>query len=309
MRSSVVFAFLFTVFCCFNAVSSQAGPCSAVIHNKLYDLTPLYQQVSEDFSAMDTSGNAYYWAPCRKVFNPSCTFSYDNTPGVCQKDNRAPPQFHGLGTFSGVTFDARTDNRDGFILTYNKGGEPTPPPPRTANLSVICDRSQTGLGVFTVQNPAEDPVHAYHLQFISSYACPASETNCTKPLGEWLGFWEGGTLVLQFSLYDNGTGELNVISNDCVWRLAGFYEYRASTTGLRFNFLPSNCRDVNNNPNQCSQCPVIEVIDESVEWSDTCRSLNVDVTSGATRKAVKFQFVPRKQIASYLEQILRFHKF
>jgi len=206
-------------------------------------------------------------------------------------DARTPPQYHGLGSVNSTVWSARTDGKPGFVLTFPKGGEPEPPPARETVIQFLCNSEMEGLGKLEPGDPTEEPAHFYHLVFESKYACPL-KNNCTTPLGEWIGLWNG--MILQFLLMPNNTGKLKVINSECVWNLAGFYDFKQVGEG-EFIFTPSTCTN-QGNPVTCGNCPVIEVNYEQVIWDgeNVCRAFSVIVTRGEENALVKFQYVAAK---------------
>jgi len=145
-----------------------------------YDLTKLYNAINGAVqSTTDDKRNTYYYIPCKSISasEPNCQgFQYDLQPAVCQKDGRAPPGWHGLGTLNSSAWSVRTngDVESGFVLTFPQGGEPSPPPVRKTDIEYICDPSGSEGSLTPADNP-ENPTHDYHLTWTTKYACPQSD--------------------------------------------------------------------------------------------------------------------------------------
>jgi len=171
-------ALLLLLICClytFPLPSSGQNGCTGTVGSSFYDLKPLFDAIKGiEQSCTDDKRNTYLYTPCFKAQNTNCTFTYDPTPGLCQMDGRTPPQFHGLGTLSSGSFSIRAnDSASGFLLKFDKGGEPLPAPARTSSIEFICNRNG-GIGVLKPGDPAEEPTHDYHLQWETAFACPTT---------------------------------------------------------------------------------------------------------------------------------------
>jgi len=90
-------------------------------------------------------------------------------------------------------------------------------------------------------------------------------------------------MILQFQFVSNlNVGKLKLINSQCVWNLAGYYDYRKEGVGNILIFTPSTCSS-NSDPKVCGECPVMEVNYELVEWEgekDSCKAFSVGVTRG-----------------------------
>jgi len=185
MRSiTVLLVLLVLIGSCALVLSQQLTACQGTVSGSgksaKYDLTGLYNALKGAVqTCTDDKRNTYYYIPCRTISQsePNCAgFAYDSIPAICQKDGRAPPGWHGLGSINATQFQLRSngDATSGFLLRWTAGGEPSPPPARTTDIEFICDPSGSE-GVFTPAENAETPTHDYHLQWTTKFACPTSD--------------------------------------------------------------------------------------------------------------------------------------
>jgi len=160
--------------------SNAQIPCTCTIGTSSYDLNQLYNELKGvEQIITDDKRNTYFYTPCRKAQNASCSFPYDQTPGVCQMDARATPGWHGLGTVSAPKYSIRpnNDSTSGFLVVFDVNGEPSPTPARLSAIEFICNPgSGVGSGLQPA-NPVEAPTHSYHLQWSTQYACPTGGNN------------------------------------------------------------------------------------------------------------------------------------
>jgi len=181
MKALLLVAVVVLAFTCI--VTGQQGSinCQNTFNGKFYDLWPLNQKLNGQVQEAISQEQSYFFLPCGTVSGKvsQCTFSYDSTPAVCQKDNRSPPQWHGCGTadvgLGGVPVWEQGNvptGTEGFRLNYNKKGETDPeyPNPRNTTIDFFCDPTQDPGQLVGASNP-ESPAHSYHLEWRTKYAC------------------------------------------------------------------------------------------------------------------------------------------
>jgi len=166
--------------------------CQGYVGGYFYDLANLSIATGgSDQTAVDVNQNTYYYRPCQPLTVVACQENGDMTPGGCQRDTRRPPQYHDLGSAKSAEFsqlpDADADQ--GFLLTFSGGSDD-----RRVDIAFYCDET-AGTGSLATLNPAENPMHSFHLTWRSALACPAQNgTNTTT----------GG---LECCLYDYSTNQ------------------------------------------------------------------------------------------------------
>ena len=106
------------------AAAEGQNDCTGNVGDYEYDLTQLAQTIGGvDLQATDPAGNTYYYRVCGVVSNIFCQTVQDQTPAVCQKDTRAPAEYHDCGDQSTAWFGRLPGGHeyDGFTLHFTGG--------------------------------------------------------------------------------------------------------------------------------------------------------------------------------------------
>jgi hypothetical protein len=168
---------LFNVHCWQVSAQASGDTCQGTVGINAYNLAGLRAATGGTYqSALDMSGNTYYYRPCLPIEWSQCFSSSDLAPAVCQKDSSPNPRWLDCGSNNQPQWSARATGADtGFIITFG-GGEMR----RQTSIEFICDPA-TDTGKLEAAIPTENPMLWYHLKWSTKYACPQALSPSPSP--------------------------------------------------------------------------------------------------------------------------------
>eukprot|EP01087_Luapelamoeba_hula_P022535 TRINITY_DN80_c0_g1_i2.p1 TRINITY_DN80_c0_g1~~TRINITY_DN80_c0_g1_i2.p1 ORF type:complete len:261 (-),score=42.12 TRINITY_DN80_c0_g1_i2:90-872(-) len=170
MKTVFVFFVLLGALCAY--ASAANTNCAGCVDGKCFDLKKLKDVVGGEMSCRDPALNTYFYQVCG-VSSQNCRTAADQTPAICQRDTRMPPEYHDCGNANKFNWKRRTtnDGKEGFLLEFTGGSED-----RKIDIDFVCDKSATGVGTFEAADPSENPVKDYHLKWTTEHACPTGKS-------------------------------------------------------------------------------------------------------------------------------------